>query len=276
VAKALRDARAAGLERLDAQRLLAHSLQRTREWLLAHDDAALTPQQQLRFAALCERRAEGEPLAYLVGEREFHGLRLTVTPAVLVPRPDTETLVDWAVDLLRGALSSAPMHEVADLGTGSGAIALAVKNAHPAARLVAVDCSAAALDVARGNGERLGLDVDWRLGEWWQPLAGRRLHLALANPPYVAPDDPHLPALRHEPLGALVPPGGALTAIEAIIRGAPAHLLPGGWLLLEHGHVQADEVRQRLVDAGFMAVGTRSDLAGRPRCSGGCWPGDRV
>lgn len=272
VADALRRARSAGVARLDAQLLLAHTLERSRAWLIAHDDAMMSAAQQDAYDTLCRRCVQGEPLAYLIGEREFHGLRLVVTPAVLVPRPDTETLVDWAVELLRGLLAGVGNPAVVDLGTGSGAIALAVKRAHPAARVSAIDCSAAALEVARANGARLGLDVEWREGDWWQPLAGRRHHLVLANPPYVAPTDPHLAALRHEPRGALVPPGGALAAIETIVAGAPAHLNRGGWLLLEHGHDQADAVRQRLAAAGFESVCTRADLAGRPRCSGGRWP----
>lgn len=275
VADALLRARASGIDRLDAQCLLAHTLGRTRAWVLAHDDAGLAPEQLAEFAAACRRRADGEPLAYLVGEREFHGLQLRVTPAVLVPRADTETLVDWALELLRGPLASEHAPEVADLGTGSGAIALAIKHAWPAAQVCAVDRSASALDVARGNGARLGLDVSWRLGDWWQPLDGRRLHLAVSNPPYVAPGDPHLHALRHEPPAALVPPGHALAAIEAIAAGAASHLRPTGWLLLEHGVDQAEAVQRCLRGAGLHDVQTRCDLEDRPRCTGGRLPATR-
>lgn len=269
VGAALAQARALGLDRLDAQLLLAKALQQPRAWLLAHDEVALSPAQHQVFVDGCRRRADGEPLAYVLGEREFHGLMLQVGPAVLVPRPDTETLVDWALQLLATPLAERP--EVADLGTGSGAIALALKHRHPAAQVCAVDCSAAALDVARANGARHGLQVDWRGGDWWQPLQGRRFHLVASNPPYVAGDDPHLAALHHEPALALTPGGDGLAALATIVDGAAAHLRDGGWLLLEHGHEQAGAVCRLLADAGFEAVQTRADLAGRPRCSGGLW-----
>ena len=270
VAEALAAARGQRLDRLDAQLLLARVLQRPREWLIAHDDAPLSAGQQQRFAADCARRAAGEPLAYLLGEREFHGLMLQVGPAVLVPRPDTETLVDWALELLADAPGTAPA--MADLGTGSGAIALALKHARPDARVCAVEISPAALAVARANGQRLGLDVQWLAGSWWQPLQGRRFDLVSSNPPYIAAGDPHLPALRHEPLQALSPGGDGLSDLRHIIQAAPLHLQPGGWLLLEHGHDQAEAVRALLLQAGLTQVTTRRDLAGRPRCSGGRRP----
>ena len=269
-AEALAAARGQGLDRLDAQLLLARVLQRPREWLIAHDDAPLSAGQQQRFAADCARRAAGEPLAYLLGEREFHGLMLQVGPAVLVPRPDTETLVDWALELLADAPGTAPA--MADLGTGSGAIALALKHARPDARVCAVEISPAALAVARANGQRLGLDVQWLAGSWWQPLQGRRFDLVSSNPPYIAAGDPHLPALRHEPLQALSPGGDGLSDLRHIVQAAPLHLQPGGWLLLEHGHDQAEAVRALLLQAGLTQVTTRRDLAGRPRCSGGRRP----
>ena len=269
-AEALAAARGQGLDRLDAQLLLARVLQRPREWLIAHDDAPLSAGQQQRFAADCARRAAGEPLAYLLGEREFHGLMLQVGPAVLVPRPDTETLVDWALELLADAPGTAPA--MADLGTGSGAIALALKHARPDARVCAVEISPAALAVARANGQRLGLDVQWLAGSWWQPLQDRRFDLVSSNPPYIAAGDPHLPALRHEPLQALSPGGDGLSDLRHIVQAAPLHLQPGGWLLLEHGHDQAEAVRALLLQAGLTQVTTRRDLAGRPRCSGGRRP----
>ena len=268
VGAALTQARALGLERLDAQLLLGHTLQQTRAWLIAHDDAALTPVQQQAFAAVCRRRADGEPMAYLLGAREFHGLMLQVGPAVLVPRPDTETLVDWALELLAGM--EAP--QVADLGTGSGAIALALKHQYPAAHVCAVELSAAALDVAQANAVRLGLKLEFVRGSWWQPLQGRHFHLVVSNPPYIASNDPHLDALRHEPALALTPGGDGLSALAQIVREAPGHLHAGGWLLLEHGYDQQVAVQQLLINAGFVAVGTRTDLAGRPRCSGGHRP----
>jgi len=269
VAQALAMARALGLERLDAQLLLAQALQRPRAWLLAHDDDAVPTAAAQAYIAACRLRADDVPLAYLLGEREFHGLRLAITPAVLVPRPDTETLVDWALELLVTDLVSHPAPRVADLGTGSGAIALALKHRHAAAQVYAVDFDDAALDVARANAQRLGLAVEFKAGDWLRPLAGQRFHLLVSNPPYIAADDPHLPALHHEPLQALTPGGDGLAAIEQIARDAPGHLLPGGWLLLEHGNEQAAAVRHLLTQAAFAAVHTRMDLAGRPRCSGG-------
>lgn len=269
VGAALAQARSLGLERLDAQLLLARALQRPRAWLLAHDEAALSAAQQTAFAVDCRRRAEGEPLAYVLGEREFHGLMLQVSPAVLVPRPDTETLVDWAIELLHGTLVDEAAVQLADLGTGSGAIALALKYRCPRASVCAVDISTAALEVARANAATYRLAVEFLPGDWWQPLHGRRFHLVASNPPYVAIDDPHLLALRHEPAQALTPGGNGLSAIERIVHEAPGYLWPGGWLLLEHGHEQAEDVRRSLDEAGFTSVQTRSDLAGRPRCSGG-------
>ena len=269
VAAALAWARQQGLDRLDAQLLLGHLLQQGRTWLIAHDDAALPPAAALAYRSACQRRAAGEPLAYIVGEREFHGLRLQVSPAVLVPRPDTELLVDWALDLLPG-LPAAP--QVLDLGTGSGAIALAVAHRHPAAQVTATDLSPAALAVAQGNASRLGLHIATRAGRWWQAVApDRRWDLVLANPPYLAEGDPHLPALRHEPLLALTPGGDGLGALREIIAGAPGQVSPGGWLLLEHGCDQAGAVAALLARAGFEQISTRQDIEARPRCTGGCW-----
>lgn len=272
VGAALARARAAGLDRLDAQLLLAHRLGRSRTWLLAHDDDTLPPGAAAAFEADVQQRAAGVPLAYLTGTREFHGITLQVSPAVLDPRPDTETLVDWALDLLSGELAACALPQVLDLGTGSGAIALAVKASCGRAVLRATDNSPAALAVARDNGQRLGLEVHWQAGHWWDGLGGPPLHLVLSNPPYIAGDDPHLPALRHEPLAALTPGGDGLAAIEAIVQGAPRHLAAGGWLLLEHGFDQAAAVRRRLAAAGFEAIATRHDLAGLERCTGGRWP----
>lgn len=273
VREALARAKALGLDRLDAQLLLVHHLQRPRSWLLAHDDAPLTPEQRERFDADAARRADGVPIAYLLGQREFHGLLLQVTPDVLDPRPDTETLVEWALELLAGELAALPEPQVLDLGTGSGAIALAVKHAAPRVCMRALDASASALGVAQGNAQRLGLEVGFALSDWWSALAPPRLHLALSNPPYIDGDDPHLAQLRHEPLQALTPGPDGMAAIERIVDGAPAHLEPGAWLLLEHGFDQGAAARQVLQRHGFTAVATRRDLAGQERCSGGRWPG---
>jgi release factor glutamine methyltransferase len=269
VADALARARLLGLDRLDAQRLIAHEAGRDRAWVIAHDEAPVDP---ARLESLFARRAAGEPLAYLTGRREFHGLDLRVTPDVLDPRPDTETLVDWAIDLLAG--QAAP--RVIDLGTGSGAIALALKHAVPGAQVHALDASARALAVARANAARLALEVRFHEGSWWDAVPGLAFDLALANPPYVAAGDPHLAALAHEPMQALVPSGDrgdGLADIERIVAGAPARLGAGAWLLVEHGIDQAPAVRQLLERHGLRDARTRPDLAGRPRVSGARRPG---
>jgi len=265
VDEALKGATARGLDRLDAQLLLAEVLVRPRSWLFAHGDEPLTMADQARFEAWAARRAAGEPFAYLVGRKEFRGLTLEVSPAVLVPRPDTETLVEWALDCLRGL----PAPRVVDLGTGSGAIALALQAESAGAHITATDVSPHALAVAQCNARRLGLNVEFIGGAWWAPLAGRRFHLAVSNPPYIAGNDHHLDALTHEPRLALTPEGDGLQALRDIIAGAPAHLERGGWLLLEHGYDQADAVAALLHERGFAEVATRQDLAGVPRCTGG-------
>lgn len=265
VDEALALARQLGIERGDAQTLLAHLSGQGRAWLVTHGDAPVPGAEDL-----LRRLADGEPLAHLTGWQPFHGLMLNVTPATLIQRPDTETLVDWALELL-AARPGAPL--VVDLGTGSGAIALAVKAGCARAQLTAVDLSADALAVARANGERLGLAVDWRLGSWFEPLSGQRFDLIVSNPPYIDAADPHLAALRHEPLSALTPGGNGLADLSTLIDAAPQHLGSGGWLLLEHGWDQADPVAQRLASRGFADVSLHRDLAGRPRVSGGRWPG---
>jgi release factor glutamine methyltransferase len=269
VAAALIQAREWGVERLDAQLLVAHVLGQTRSWVIAHDDMQLADKAPA-LAALLKRRASGEPLAYLLGKREFHGLTLRVTPDVLVPRADTETLVDWAVALL----ADQPAPRIIDLGTGSGAIALAVKRVCPHAHVHASDVSEAALAVARANGRALGLDVQWHRGAWWQAAPAGRFDLALSNPPYVAPGDPHLAALHHEPAIALTPVGDSgdgLADIERIVVGAVGRLHRGAWLLVEHGSEQGDATRALFQCAGFSAVQTRTDLSGRQRVTAGCW-----
>jgi release factor glutamine methyltransferase len=269
IAEALAQARSLGVDRLDAQLLLAACTQRSRAWLIAHDDTALAPPQTDTCLAWLRRRAAGEPVAYILGEKEFHGLMLTVNASVLVPRPDTETLVDWAIELLRGRPTPS---QVVDLGTGSGAIALAIKHAMPQSRVTALDESAAALDVARANGEKLGLDVVWKLGHWWDAVGQQRFDLAVSNPPYIAEGDEHLDALGHEPLSALTAGLDGLDDIRRIVADATQHLHPGGWLLLEHGHDQAGAVADLLASAGFVAVQSRTDLAGIARCTGARTP----
>ena len=275
IAQALAAAAALGLDRLDAQLLLLQALGRDagdRAWLLAHDTDLLERGVHESFLRLCERRAGGEPLAYVAGHKEFFGLRLAVDRRVLVPRPDTETLVEWALAVIPG-LTRDPRIErlsVVDLGTGSGAIALAIKKNAPHAQVEAVDASADALAVASDNAARLALDVAFRQSSWLAGSQGR-YDLIVSNPPYVAEDDPHLPALAHEPLAALAAGPDGLDDIREIVAQAPAHLVPGGWLLLEHGWDQADAVRALLAAAGFQAVTSRRDLAGIERCSGGQW-----
>lgn len=268
---AIAHARSAGLDRLDAQLLLGAVLGRERSWLIAHGDDALTPQQAAHFDALVARRAAGEPVAYLLGRQEFHGMTLQVSPAVLVPRPDTETLVDWALELLDTELAGTGRPQVLDLGTGSGAIALAIKHRCPRAELTAVDTSPDALAVAAANAQALGLSIALLPGHWWTPVAGRRFDLIVSNPPYIAGDDHHLDALQHEPRLALTPGGDGLASLREIAAGASAHLHDGCRLLLEHGHDQAGAVQALLTAAGLQDVGTRCDLGGNDRCTGGRW-----
>jgi release factor glutamine methyltransferase len=269
-AEAIAEARRRGVTALDAQLLLARILGTTRTGVIAHGERALQAAQRELWREWVERRSSGEPLAYLLGEKEFHGLRLEVTRDVLVPRPETELLVDWALERLHGQPDDAA---VVDLGTGSGAIALAIKHHRPQARVTATDDSLPALAVAAGNAARLGLDIGFLAGSWWQPLAGRRFHLVVANPPYIAGEDEHLAALRHEPHAALTPGGDGLGALRAIVDGAREHLEPGGWLLVEHGFDQQDPVRARMAAAGLTAVDTRTDLAGQPRATAARRPG---
>ena len=269
LAQALAQAHTLGLPRIDAQMLLLHALERAgadRAWLLAHDTDALTTSQHTHFLALCQRRAAGEPVAYLTGRKEFYGLPLQVDARVLDPRPDTETLVDWALE----CIASLPAPRIADLGTGSGAIALALQSQRPTAQVLAVDASSAALTVAQANAARLGLPVRFAQANWLEGIAGP-FDAIVSNPPYIAAHDPHLAALTHEPLQALASGADGLDDLRAIISQAPARLAPGGWLLLEHGHDQADAVRALLAAQGFAQVQSRDDLAGIARCSGGQW-----
>ena len=264
--EALAQAATLGLARLDAQLLLLHLLGRPaadRAWLIAHDDDALDGGDRRRYEDLCRRRLDGEPVAYLTGEKEFFGLQLAGDARVLVPRPDTETLVEWALEVLR----ELPSPRIVDLGTGSGAIALALQSARPDAHVEAVDRSAEALAVAADNARRLGLPVAFREGNW---LEGAGTYdLVVGNPPYVAAGDPHLQSLRHEPLSALAAGPDGLDDLRAIAAAAPGHLRAGGWLLLEHGHDQAHAVCGLLTAAGLTDVASRNDLAGISRCSGG-------
>ena len=262
-----------GLVPVDAQVLLAHVLGVNRAWLAAHATDALPREQADAFFALAKRRREGEPVAYLTGRREFHSLDLEVTPAVLIPRPETETLVECALERLPPGRPLA----VADLGTGSGAIALAIASERPLARVLAVDASPDALAVASRNAERLGIaNVAFAQGDWYgalPPDAGP-FDLIAANPPYVASGDEHLDQgdLRFEPPHALVAGGDGLDALRTIVSGAPSHLVPGGWLVVEHGYDQSEAVRALFGQAGFEAIEARRDLAGIPRIVAGRRP----
>lgn len=270
---ALRQATLEGLDRLDAQMLLLHALGRSphdRAWLIAHDSDPVPPEAAGRWRALVERRQAGEPVAYLLGEKEFGGLNLRVDARVLVPRPDTEMLVDWALDTLPVPGTLAP--HLLDLGTGSGAIALAVATRRPDAQVTATDASADALTVAQANAQRLGLPVRFAQGAWLAAVPGERFDVIASNPPYIAEGDPHLAALTHEPMAALTAGADGLDDLRTIVAQAPASLHPGGWLLLEHGHDQSAAVRDLLFAQGFEAVSSRKDLAGIERCSGGRWP----
>jgi release factor glutamine methyltransferase len=269
LAQALAQAHTLGLARIDAQLLLLHTVGRAgsdRAWLLAHDTDALAPAQHAQFLALCQRRVAGEPVAYLTGHKEFYGLALQVDARVLDPRPDTETLVDWALEVI----APLPAPRVADLGTGSGAIALALQNQRRTAQVLAVDASSDALAVAEANARRLQLPVRFALSNWLAAVEGT-FDAIVSNPPYIPKADPHLAALTHEPLQALASGADGLDDIRTIVAQAPAHLAPGGWLLLEHGYDQAEAVRALLSQRGFSQVQSHNDFAGIARCSGGQW-----
>lgn len=271
LAQALLKAQTLGLERLDAQLLLLHALGKQaieRAWLLAHDTDQLPASAQAYFDACVQRRAAGEPLAYITGHKEFFGLDLQVDQRVLVPRPDTETLVEWTLERLAQISAGSDPLAVLDLGTGSGAIALALKATRPDVQVSAIDASADALAVARANAQRLKLQVQFAQGSWLDGVTGC-YHAIVSNPPYVAAQDRHLEALRHEPMQALTSGVDGLADLRHIINQAPAHLHAAGWLLLEHGHDQAMAVRELLRQAGLVNVQSRRDLSGIERCSGG-------
>jgi len=259
--------RGANLADREAELLLLHVLKRERSWLFAHSDAVLATDVIEQFNSLVARRGRGIPIAYLVGEREFWSLPLTVSPAVLIPRPDTELLVMWASAIAR----TEHWQSVLDLGTGSGAIALALASELPGCVVTAVDNSVAALGVAKNNGRRLKLAVEWIQSNWFSALERRQWPLIVSNPPYIRADDPHLTQgdLPSEPVGALVGGQDGLECIRAIVHGSLDHLVPNGCLLLEHGYDQADQVRQLMSEVGFSEVESRCDLAGHERVTGG-------
>jgi release factor glutamine methyltransferase len=262
--EALRDAQ---LPAMETRILLAHALDVDHAYLIAHGRDPLDGEARALFNALCARRLAGEPVAYLTGMREFYGLQFQVEPAVLIPRPETEVLVDLALE----RIPLDRIDRVLDLGTGSGCIALSIAKNRPLARVTATDVSAASLAIARENTKRLDADVELRESDWYAGLGGERFDLIVSNPPYVAAGDPHLAAgdLRFEPSAALTDGSDGLASIEAIVAGAPAHLAARGWLLFEHGYDQAAAARERLAAAGFDAIRSWRDLAGIERVSGG-------
>lgn len=258
VAEALK---ASGIDAREARLLMAEATGFSQASVLAFQEKEIQREAQERFREFVEKRKAGEPVAYIVGHKEFYGLDLIVNPAVLIPRPETELLVEIA--LQRG------FSRALDLGTGSGAIALALKKHKLESEVCAVEASAAALVVAKRNAVRLNLEIDFRHGHWFEPVAGERFDLIVTNPPYVAEGDPHLADLRFEPPSALVSGPDGLDAIRDIVREAPRHLRRGGWLLLEHGIGQDGRVRSLMEQAGLEEIETRPDLAGIPRVTGG-------
>ena len=256
------------IARLEAQLLLCRALNRPRSWLVGHDRDALAPEQAAAFAALLEHRLRGEPMAYILGEREFYSLNFKVTPAVLIPRPETELLVELALERIPPGRPC----RVLDLGTGSGAVAIALALHRPQAEVVAVDQSAAALEVARENAQTLeARNLRLARSNWYNALAGEKFDIIVSNPPYIAAADPHLAQgdVRFEPAAALAAGDDGLDDIRLIVCDAPAYLKPGGWLLFEHGYDQADACRDLLTQAGFAQVSSSSDLAGIPRVTYG-------
>jgi release factor glutamine methyltransferase len=256
-----------GLPSAEARLLLGRVLGKTRAWLIAHADETAGAGVVQTFAALVQRRVHGEPIAYILGEREFYGLDFAVTRAVLIPRPETELLVELALE--RIPENGAP--QVLDLGTGSGAIAVALAKQRPHARATAVDVDYAALTVARANAKRNGVSVRFFCANWFGALSGETFDLVVSNPPYVAAQDPHLAVgdVRFEPQRALVGGADGLDCIRVIVAKAGVHLRPGAWLLFEHGYDQAEACRALLEAQGYRDVQTWADLAGIPRVSGG-------
>ena len=255
--------------RRDAELLLAAALNLSRGALLARGSEAVPDDVAARFTSWCARRATGEPVAYLLGRREFWSMMFEVSSAVLVPRPETELLVERVLEKLDESPAA-----VADLGTGSGAIAITLAHERPDWQIVGTDLSDDALTVARRNGTRLGANgVEWRAGDWYQALDSRRFDALVSNPPYIEENDPVLAGdgLRHEPRGALTPGGDGFAALVTLINGAPEHLRPGGWLFLEHGATQGATLRGALVAQGFTHVTSHRDLAGHERVTEGQW-----
>ncbi|MDG1064620.1 MAG: peptide chain release factor N(5)-glutamine methyltransferase [Luminiphilus sp.] len=258
------------MPRNESEILLFYAFKCDRSWLYTHGGDQVEGPQVAQFLELLVRRQSGEPLAYILGQWEFWSLRLKVTPDVLIPRVDTELLVQWAVALL----PEHPKQRCLDLGTGSGAVALAVKHELPSSKVTAVDLSGPALNVARANGEQLQLEVEWLLGSWFEPVLARHFDLVVANPPYIREADEHLRQgdLPAEPNMALTSGIDGLQALRQLIADGQPLLEPGGWMLLEHGWDQGAEVRDLMKVHGWRSVETRRDLAGRERVTGGHRP----
>lgn len=256
----------AKIDRLDARLLLEYATGCSHADLLARPETPVIAPAWEQFAEWVARRAAGEPLAYLTGEAEFRGRVFQVSPAVLIPRPETEILIELALEKMRGL--AAP--KVVDLGTGSGIVAISLALECPPATIATVDFSQEAIDVARNNAGRLGAKVDFYQGDWFAPLAGQRFDLVVSNPPYVAAGDPHLAlnGLPHEPQMALTDGADGLECIRRIVADASLHLNSGGWLLIEHGYDQGEACRNLLTAAGFKSASTFPDLAGIARVSG--------
>jgi len=260
---------ASGLPRAEAQLLAAHAIGKPRSWMLAHDDDAATAVNAAH--AVFVRRRAGEPVAYILGEREFYGLMFAVTPAVLIPRPETELLVDLAIERLARLPQGGTL---LDVGTGSGAIAVAIAHARPDATVWASDISPAALAVARANAQRHGVNIRFVQSDLLAGFPEQRFDIIASNPPYIAEGDPHLSAgdLRFEPPGALASGSDGLALIRRLAADAPSHLTPGGWLLLEHGYDQGTVCNSLLQKKNYMEVTTNIDLSGHPRTTAGQRP----
>jgi release factor glutamine methyltransferase len=258
----------------EARQLLGHVLDRSAAWLEAHRDEPCDAALADKYSALVGRRAAGEPVAYLLGKREFYGRDFAVSPAVLIPRPETELLVDVAKEKVGAGWTANSAARILDLGTGSGCIAITLALELPLARVTAVDVAADALQVARANARQLGATVEFLASDWFEALPAQRFDLIVANPPYVASGDPHLDQgdLRHEPVGALTDQADGLAALRHIVANAPHWLAPGGGLYFEHGYDQAPAVFALLADAGFTLIEQHRDLAGIVRVSGGRLP----
>ena len=276
IKQALNIASSKGIDRLKIQLWLSQVMKspsderRSRAWLIIHEADPLTLEQQTAWEQGLTRLQAGEPIAYLLKEKEFFSLNLMVNSQVLIPRPDTEVLVQWALDTLPLLPNATP--RVLDLGTGSGAIAVALKKNAPHIEMHAVDVSHSALEVARHNAATLGVSVHYHEGSWWEPVRNLQFDLVVSNPPYIDPLDPHLADLKYEPLHALISSSNGYKDLEAIIKVSSELLSSSSCLLLEHGYTQKDDLQERFQQFGFTKISSRKDFAGQWRCTGGWRP----